>query len=83
MYSGALGNGQSGRWNCTPWAGDVVDVVRRDDALRSDPLLHPLLQRLHEVVVGIDHWPVAVPLPNALGPAPPLQCAMPGTMKTR
>jgi hypothetical protein len=27
--------------------------------------------------------PLLVPLPNALGPAPPLQCAMPGTKKMR
>src|SRR6185437_2547634 len=36
----------------------VVDVVRRDDLLRRDTVLHPLLQRLEKIVVGIDRWPV-------------------------
>jgi hypothetical protein len=50
--------------------------VVRDELLRHYPLLDPPLERLQEVVVGVDHMRVNT-VTEDIRPSPPPQCAIP------
>src|SRR5438874_6395658 len=68
---GTFGIGAERPLECHALGRNVVHVMRCDDPVRSDSLLDPALQALHQVVVRIDHRPVvgAVADCDSNGPA--------------
>jgi len=54
----ALGVGAQRALECDALGRSVVHVMRCNDPLRTNALLHPSLEFLDEVMVRIDHRPV-------------------------